>query len=483
MEHKLKSHPFLYAFAVFSLLALLAAGAVIGMFYYIFSIPKPEGFSLASWPQMFTDNFSAWMHYKDGTLKVEETGLGRLDAYGLWLQAIDESGQEIFSYQKPEQYPAGYTASALASLGTSPYADGNTVFVSSFLDAGGTCTYLVGFPYAIGKYMLYYDGEKLERLLPAAKALIRFALVSLAVLVFGYVFWLSRKLSDITDGIRRVSLRSFTPRKEKGICSDIYAALNKMDREIRESDRVKEETERGRREWIANITHDLKTPLSPIKGYAELLASNGAVQDGEARAYGEIILKNVAHVEKLVNDLKLAYQLASGALPYHPKKVRLTRYLKELAIDIINDPAFSGRNIGLESGGEELAAYLDPDLFRRAVQNIIINALIHNPPDTDVKISVHKTTGKNKNPYLGEHAPKDILLSIRDNGAGMDEAQQAGLFDRYYRGTNTKEKPEGSGLGLAIAKQVIVLHGGEVSVRSTPGVGTEFLIALPSQKQ
>lgn len=469
MKSKQKFNPFLCSFAVFSIFVLMMASITIGLFYYIFSIPEPEGLSIASWPRMFTDNFSVWMDYEDENLEVEKIGLDRLDEYGLWIQVIDESGQEIFSYSKPESYPTSYPASTLLAFGTSAYENENTVFVSCLEDSTETCSYIIGFPYAIGKYMLYYNGERFTRLLPVVKKIVLSALFIFAVLVFGYVCWISRKLSNITGGIRNVSQRAYIPLKEKGMFHDIFAALNKMDMEIRQSDKIKEETENARTEWIANITHDLKTPLSPVKGYAELLADNQIAGVETAQEYGKIILKNVSHVEKLLNDLKLTYQIDSGVVPYNPQEVLITRYVKEVVIDIINDPAFSKRIIEFESDGQELIVFLDPDLLRRAIQNIIINALIHNPPDTKIKISI------------GKSAASVVFISICDNGSGMDEAEQAKLFNRYYRGTNTREKPEGSGLGLAIAKQIVVLHGGNISVKSSPDIGTEFIITLDSQ--
>lgn len=469
MKSKQKFNPFLCSFAVFSIFVLMMASITIGLFYYIFSIPEPEGLSIASWAQMFTDNFSVWMDYEDENLEVEKIGLDRLDEYELWIQVIDESGQEIFSYNKPESYPTSYPASTLLAFGTSAYENENTVFVSCLEDSTETCSYIIGFPYAIGKYMLYYNGERFTRLLPVVKKIVLSALFIFAVLVFGYVCWISRKLSNITGGIRNVSQRAYIPLKEKGMFRDIFAALNKMDMEIRQSDKIKEETENARTEWIANITHDLKTPLSPVKGYAELLADNQIAGVETAQEYGKIILKNVSHVEKLLNDLKLTYQIDSGVVPYHPQEVLITRYVKEVVIDIINDPAFSKRIIEFESDGQELIVFLDPDLLRRAIQNIIINALIHNPPDTKIKISI------------GKSAASVVFISICDNGSGMDEAEQAKLFNRYYRGTNTREKPEGSGLGLAIAKQIVVLHGGNISVKSSPDIGTEFIITLDSQ--
>lgn len=114
----------------------------------------------------------------------------------------------------------------------------------------------------------------------------------------------------------------------------------------------------------------------------------------------------------------------------------------------------------------EIQSAFDPDLFRRAIGNLVINALVHNPSDTKVTVSVAA-----ENEY-------GVCISIRDNGAGMSDADQTELFTRYYRGTNTKDKPEGSGLGLAIAKQIVALHGGNIAVKSEPGEGTEFRVCL-----
>lgn len=467
MKNKVKKYPFLQIIIFLSLLIVIAVIIAYGLFYYVFSIPEPEGLSLASWPNTFTDNFSIWMEYEDGEIHVREIGLERLEEYGLWVQVIDETGKEVFSYRKPESCPASYSISELIAISTKPHENGNTVFVSSFEDSGKTWNYIVGFPYAIGKYMLYYNGENVGRLSPMFRMVILLVFVTISFSGIVFCFWLTRHLSKITKGIGAISLRTYKPMKEQGVFSNIYVALNKMDMEIRHSDKMQEDTDRGRREWIANITHDLKTPLSPVKGYAELLADAPAPDSQTVQEYGSIILKNVNHAEKLMDDLKLTYQLDSGAIPYNPQKVRLMRYLKELVIDIVNDPAFADRDIGFEGDLSDLSVSLDPELLRRAVQNIIINALVHNPPETKV-ITAARLAPEN-----------GVNIFIRDNGKGINAMEQAELFNRYYRGTNTKERPEGSGLGLAIAKQIIALHGGEITVRSKPGEGTEFTIFLP----
>lgn len=468
MNNRWKRNPLVRIVVLLVALVLVGAASGIGVFYYAFSIPEPEGLSLAAWPNRFTENFSIWMENEDGAIAIKDIGLERLDEYGLWLQVVDESGQEVFSHNKPADYPSNYSASELVELAASGYENGNTVFVSNYEDSDHTWSYIVGFPYAIGKYMLYYNGETVSRLSPMFRRVIFFIIFVGISLFLIYGFWLTRQMGKISRGIDAVSLRTYQKLPEKGIFNGIYMALNKMDAEIRYSDQLKNETERARQEWITNITHDLKTPLSPVKGYAELLARGTANDSQTVQEYGSMILKNVDHVEKLINDLKLTYQLESGALPYHPEQVRLVRYLKELVIDIVNDPAFSNRNIEFECDLPEITATIDPDLFYRAVCNLVINALVHNPPNTTVTVSVSEDNGHG------------ICLSVRDNGAGISETEQTELFTRYYRGTNTKEKPEGSGLGLAIAKQIVVLHGGDIVVRSELGKGTAFLILLPA---
>ena len=466
MKDKWKLNPLFRIFTLFLVLVVLFIGAGVGLFYILFSIPEPEGLSLATWPNRFTDNFSIWMKNDKGTLQIEDIGLERLDEYDLWLQVIDETGQEVFSHNKPENFPAKYTASELMAFSTSDYEDGNTVFVSSFEEDGQTWNYLIGFPYDVGKYMLYYNGEVVGRLKPVFTLSLFGVIFAGSALFLIYGIWLTRQTGKIAKGIGNISRRVYKTIAEKGTFGSVYIALNKMNEEIRHSDQIKEETDRVRREWITNITHDLKTPLSPVKGYAELLADGTDIDTKTAQEYGTIILKNVDYAEKLMNDLKLTYQLESGAFPFRPQPVRLVRYLKELVIDIANDPAFSDRDIEFACDLPEFTVSIDPDLFHRAISNLVINALVHNPPTTKVIVSVLK---ENQN----------IYISVRDNGIGISETEQAELFTRYYRGTNTKEKTEGSGLGLAIAKQIIVLHGGEIAVKSKIGEGTEFSIRLP----
>ena len=144
MKSKKNFNPFFRMVLLLSMTLLAGIVTAIGLFYYMFSIPEPEGMSLASWPQTFTDNFSSWTTYEDGELSIEPIGFDRLDEYGLWIQFLDEAGQEIFSYGKPADYPENYSASELLALGASDYQNGYTVFVNSLEDSEEICSYCIG---------------------------------------------------------------------------------------------------------------------------------------------------------------------------------------------------------------------------------------------------------------------------------------------------------------------------------------------------
>ncbi len=253
MKNKRKSNPFFYMAITLLVLFVILIAFGISMFFYVFMIPDPDGLSLASWPNTFTDNFSLWMNYENGSVSVEEIGIERLNKYGLWIQIINESGYEIFSHNKPAVYPESYGMADLVSLSGRGYENGFTVFVNRFDTSDTTLSYLVGFPYSVGKSLLYYNGEHVARLSPLAKTVILLASGAIVLCGFVYSFWLSRKLSIIVGSIRTISQHRYRPLKETGVFGEVYGSLNQMDVEIRRSIRIQEETDRTRNEWISQI--------------------------------------------------------------------------------------------------------------------------------------------------------------------------------------------------------------------------------------
>lgn len=451
-------------FYLFGILILTLVIVGIGFYRYLFSMPQILGPNTPSSPVQITRNFSLWLDVKDGEVTLDPTVARQLDETGMWIQVIDEAGSEVFSHNKPRNVPTHYRTSQLVMINSNNEHDDYTIFTSSKVLPGETMTYLVGFPYRIGRFTFVYNGERGERFRPIFNQIMIVFICVLFLLVCGYVFWLSKHLSKIVKGVNDISSRNYRQLKETGAFGEIYQSINLMNQHMLKSDEANLETERIRQEWIVNITHDLKTPLSTIKGYAELLTDHS---NSEVKESGLIISKNVGHTEVLINDMKLTYQLESNTIPFSPQPIKINRYIKETVIDIINNPLFTGRKLGFESHDLEIEAQIDPNLFYRAVQNIIINALIHNPLNTTVKVTL-------KIPN-----PNEWQIIIKDNGNGMDKETCLRLFDRYYRGTDTKQRTEGSGLGMAIAKQIIQLHEGEIVVHSEMGIGTTFVVTLP----
>ena len=152
-------------------------------------------------------------------------------------------------------------------------------------------------------------------------------------------------------------------------------------------------------------------------------------------------------------------------LPLNKTENDMVRFIKEIVIDILNNPDYQARNINFASENKSLVFYFDTSLMKRAINNLIYNSLVHNYADTIINVSVYTTDR--------------LEIHIEDNGRGMSEEEVRNLFSRYFRGTSTKEKPEGTGLGMAIAKQIIELHEGEIFVKSRPGIGTSFLVSFP----
>lgn len=450
-------------------LSLLGTFLLAGsLFFLTITIQKADGqMARSDWPQLFTDEFKEQIIFIDMVPRIKQSGITALQDNGIGLQLLDVSGREVFSYQKPEQADTAYSSMDLLQLcQTGRIKDsGLTACMGTVSNAESGYTYILYFPVNISKVTMYLNGERFTGgrmiILPILSAL--FLLVLISGVLYG--LFTTRAMKRLTTAVQEISGRCYLPVKDSGVFRDLYHSLNTLNEEIRAGDRLQVQTEKMREEWISNITHDLKTPLSPIKGYAEILGDTGGQSEEQCRRYAGIILKNVSYIETLIDDLKLTYQLENGMLPLNREKQDIVRFLKELAIDILNTPKYENRTIHFEGTVDSIIFSFDQKLFTRAFRNLIINAFVHGDETTEIALCVSASD-------------TELKIDVSDNGKGMGEEMTGHLFDRYYRGTNTGQKPEGSGLGLAIARDIIGLHGGMISVASIPDTGTKFQIVF-----
>ncbi len=226
--------------------------------------------------------------------------------------------------------------------------------------------------------------------------------------------------------------------------------------------------EKIRREFVANVSHEIKTPITAIKGFVETLR-DGAVENHEdAERFLEIIGKHVDRLEVIIEDLLSLSRIEQEA---EREKVVLDegrlKDVLETAIQVCEAGAIA-KKIGVElSCAEEIVAKLDPQLLEQAIVNLIDNAIKYSNDGGTVRVEALQRES-------------ETIISVRDQGCGIEKEHLPRLFERFYRVDKARSRQlGGTGLGLAIVKHIAQAHGGRVAVESIPGKGSTFSIHLP----
>ena len=235
--------------------------------------------------------------------------------------------------------------------------------------------------------------------------------------------------------------------------------------------REQEESETMLREMLGNITHDLKTPLTAIRGYSQGILDGVAATPERMNKYVTTIRNKADDMAGLVDELSLFAQIYKKDIEYRRSEVEvsdfISRCMGNLALDLeTRHIDFLYRN-DVEKG---TLLYIDEEKVKRVFYNIVGNAYKYIDKDAGmIYIYVEEE----------EHV---IWIHIQDNGTGIEESELPFIFDRFYRTDSSRNsKTGGTGLGLAIAKKVIEDHGGEISAESEKGKGTKISFSLPKK--
>lgn len=227
----------------------------------------------------------------------------------------------------------------------------------------------------------------------------------------------------------------------------------------------KEKAEQIRREFTANVSHELKTPLQSISGCAELL-SNGMVKPEDVPEFSHRIYSESQRLISLVEDIIGLSRLDEGAEDMQRTNVDLHK-LAETAIDSLSNAAKEA-GVTLELCGDGAEVYGIPQLLGTIVYNLCDNAIKYNRRGGSVTVTTENGAG-------------GVTLTVSDTGIGIPKDQQDRIFERFYRVDKSHSKDVGgTGLGLSIVKHAALLHNATVSVDSTPGAGTTFTVFFPS---
>ncbi|MEP6513118.1 MAG: HAMP domain-containing sensor histidine kinase [Parafilimonas sp.] len=301
-------------------------------------------------------------------------------------------------------------------------------------------------------------------------------LTLLAALLIGLVIFRvftrnHRKIIEVMQKFRKGDINARIEIKSTGDTKQLADSFNEMANILTQNLDKVNAIEMLRRELIANISHDLKTPVSVIQGYAETLQMKElTLADSDRRRYINTILQNTQKLEKLVNELFELSKLEANQVV--PKKEPFS--ISELLNDMYNKYQLIAKekNISLETElSKDLPpVYADVSLIERVMQNLIDNAIKFTPEGGMIMIRTHR---------YDNH----VEVIITDSGIGIPESEQDKIFTRYYRTTdNFMDLKESAGLGLTIAKRILELHNSSLTFKSKENIGSSFSFSLPVYK-
>ncbi|MEE8387670.1 MAG: HAMP domain-containing sensor histidine kinase [Acidiferrobacterales bacterium] len=300
----------------------------------------------------------------------------------------------------------------------------------------------------------------------------------LVVLVVGLLLfaWLTRRLSLLTREIDKFSKSKFSDAINFPVDRSIFRdeidrlgqAFNKMSGRIMSQVQRLTRNDNLRRELVANVSHDLRTPLASLQGYLETLrVKEATLSDTKKREYLDVALKHCQHLAKLIGDLFDLAKLDAREVKLHCETFTLADLLQDVILKFKLQA--DSKNIFVSANVDKAVHFVCADiaLMERVLGNLIDNALRYTPEGGQVTVNVTAQ---------GQH----IRICVHDSGTGIPADKLPFIFDRFYRiEDSTSNTHTGVGLGLAITKRIVELHGSSIKASSSPDNGTEISFDLP----
>ncbi|SNS18612.1 Signal transduction histidine kinase [Anaerovirgula multivorans] len=291
---------------------------------------------------------------------------------------------------------------------------------------------------------------------------------TLTYLVAGSIVKPLSKLKDSANRIKEGDLDFEININSKDEIGELSHAFEEMRKRLKDSLDIQLQYEENRKELLANISHDLKTPITTIKGYVEGIRDGVADTPNKIEKYMNTIYTKTVDVDQLIDDLLLFSKLDLSKLPLHLSTIDISKYLMDLLEELKFD--LEKKNVAIKYDSkidESIFAMVDLMQLKRVVVNIVENAVKYmDKPQGTVDIILEKSE-------------EQVVVEIKDNGQGISEDTLPYIFDRFYRGDPSRNTATGgSGLGLAIAKKIIEEHGGRMWAESIEGTGTSIFFTL-----
>lgn len=285
----------------------------------------------------------------------------------------------------------------------------------------------------------------------------------LAVIISGIAaVWTSRR---ITNPLNQINL-------EKPESCAVYEELKPFTKRIAEENYEKTQREELRKQFTANVSHELKTPLTSISGFAEILR-NGGTDEKTSKDFAGTIYEESQRMISLVNDIIKLSKLDEKSISLEKEPIELLGLSKEIA-KILSASA-KAKNIKLDVHGDSGKIMGVQPVIYEMIYNLIDNAIKYNVQNGTVEVTV-----KEEKPEKGHTFGNKTVISVRDTGIGIPKNEQDRVFERFYRIDKSRSKElGGTGLGLSIVKHAAKFHDAAINLSSKEGEGSTFTITFP----
>lgn len=283
------------------------------------------------------------------------------------------------------------------------------------------------------------------------------SLLSTLLVVFSF-YDTAKKTEILVAGLDKVARGDYSvsiESKKHDSFSQVYDNFNKMTREL---DSVKT----LREDFVHELSHEIKTPLCSISGFASLLSEGGATEE-ERKKYLGIIVEEADRLRRFADGLLTLSKLEHQQLVGESRELRVDLQIRECVIALEREWEKKELEINLDL--KPVIIKTDAELLRHIWNNLLTNAIKFTPCGGKLTVSLRRENGS-------------LVAVFRDNGAGIGEEDLPRIFDKFYRSASSENK-EGYGVGLAICKRICTLLEGEISCKSKKGEGAEFTVKLP----
>jgi two-component system, OmpR family, phosphate regulon sensor histidine kinase PhoR len=270
--------------------------------------------------------------------------------------------------------------------------------------------------------------------------------------------------SPILDALERIARGDFSVRLEdefpdNPMVSKLTNSVNRMALEL-------DQMENMRQEFISNVSHEIQSPLTSIRGFAQAL-ENDQLTFEERHHYLSIIESESTRLSRITEDLLKLASLESEQLQFEPRSYRLDKQIRSLVL--VCEPQWRDKNINMDVSLDEVAITGDEDLLSQVWINLIHNSIKFTPQAGSIEVALHPRGDQ-------------VEFRISDTGIGISEEDQTRIFERFYKADKSRtHSREGSGLGLSIVKKIVEIHKGMINAESNLGIGTTFVISLPME--